>query len=148
MYPPWSKQKEIELSFLIHVDSSRRDSHFSVFVCQNWDEKWPSYDHGKRARQSVIWPILCQLMAILVKFFEIWTSNLFLPCIYINFNIQTKFKSIRSKLAILSQRNSKTHQKCHSPKSLLLHFSMNLSETFRINVNMDFAHINHGRFLI
>ena len=31
---------------------------------------------------------------------------------------------------------------------LLLHFSMNLSETFRINVNMDFAHTNRGRFLI
>ena len=29
-----------------------------------------------------------------------------------------------------------------------LHFAMNLSETFRINVNMDFAHTNHGRFLI
>ena len=27
-------------------------------------------------------------------------------------------------------------------------FSMNLSETFRINVNMDFAHTNRGRFLI
>ena len=25
-------------------------------------------------------------------------------------------------------------------------FLMNLSETFRINVNMDFAHTNHGRF--
>ena len=30
--------------------------------------------------------------------------------------------------------------KCQSPKSLiLLNFSMNLSETFRIDVNMDFA---------
>ena len=39
--------------------------------------------------------------------------------------------------------------KCHSPKSLLLlHFSTNLSETFRINVNMDFAHTNRSRFLI
>ena len=36
--------------------------------------------------------------------------------------------------------------KCHSPKSLLLlHFSKNLSETFRINVNMDFAHTNRGK---
>ena len=33
--------------------------------------------------------------------------------------------------------------KCHSPESLLLlHFSINLSETFRIDVNMDFAHTN------
>ena len=30
--------------------------------------------------------------------------------------------------------------KCQSPKPLLfLHFSMNLSETFRIDVNIDFA---------
>ena len=29
--------------------------------------------------------------------------------------------------------------KWQSPKSLLLHFLMNLSETFRIDVNMDFA---------
>ena len=36
--------------------------------------------------------------------------------------------------------------KFHSPKSLLLlHFSMNLSETFRINVNMDFVHTNRGQ---
>ena len=35
----------------------------------------------------------------------------------------------------------------HSPKSLLLlHFSTNFSETFRINVNMDFAQTNHGFF--
>ena len=39
--------------------------------------------------------------------------------------------------------------KCLSPKSLLLlQFSMNLSETFTIYVNMDFANTNHGRFLI
>ena len=37
----------------------------------------------------------------------------------------------------------------NSPKSLLLlNFSMNLSETVRINVNMKFAHTNCGRFLI
>ena len=49
-------------------NSSRRDSHFSVFVCQNWMKNGQSYDHGKRTRQSGIWPILCQLMAILAKF--------------------------------------------------------------------------------
>ena len=39
--------------------------------------------------------------------------------------------------------------KCQSPKSLLLlHFSMNLSETFRIDVNMVFANTNLGGFLI
>ena len=35
--------------------------------------------------------------------------------------------------------------KRHSPKSLLLlHFSMNLSESFRINVNINFAHTYRG----
>ena len=69
-------------------------------------------------------------------------------------------KSIRPKLAILSPTMlqkitkmaiSQNHilPKCHSPKNLLpLNFSMNLSEAFRINVNMDFAHNNPGRFLI
>ena len=38
---------------------------------------------------------------------------------------------------------------CQSPKSLLLLlFSMNLSETFRSDVNMDFVDTNHGGFLI
>ena len=60
------------------------------------------------------------------------------------------FKSIRPKLGILSpkilQKTTKMaisqnpiHQKAYSP--WLLHFSMNLSESFRINVNMYFAHI-------
>ena len=39
--------------------------------------------------------------------------------------------------------------RCQSPKSLLLlNFSMNLSETFRNDVNMDFLNINDGGFLI
>ena len=87
--------------------------------------------------------------------------KLVLPGIYINFDIQPSLKSIIPKLAILSQTKKLQKltkvaisqnpilPKCHSPKSLLLlHFSMNLSETFRIDVNMDFAHTNHGRFLI
>ena len=69
-------------------------------------------------------------------------------------------KSIRPKLAILSSKilqkitkmaisQNPILPKCHSPKSLLLlHFSMNLSESYRINVNMDFAHTIRGRFLI
>ena len=40
--------------------------------------------------------------------------------------------------------------KCHLPKkrSPPTFFLMNLSETFRINLKMDFAHTNDGRFLI
>ena len=42
--------------------------------------------------KSGIWPILYQLMAILAKCFEIWTSNLFY--LYINFDIQILTKSL------------------------------------------------------
>ena len=78
----------------------------------------------------------------------------------INFDIQTNFKVNRPKSAILSPKilqkitkkaisQNPILPKCHSPKSiLLLHFSMKLSETFKINVNMDFAHTNFSRFLI
>ena len=94
------------------------------------------------------------------QFFEIWTSNLFCPVFTLTLIYKPSLKSIRPKLAILSQKKlqkltkvaisqNPILPKCHSPKSiLLLHFSMNLSETFRIDVNMDFAHTNHGRFLI
>ena len=85
-----------------------------------------------------------------------------LPSITINFDKKPSLKSIRPKLAILDSISKKLQKltkvaisqnpifpKCHSPKSLLLHYcSMNFSEAFRINVNMDFAHTNHGRFLI
>ena len=68
--------------------------------------------------------------------------------------------SIRTKLAFQSPKILKKITKmaisqnpilpkCHSPKSvLLLHFLKNLSKSFGINVNMDFAHTNRGRFLI
>ena len=80
-----------------------------------------------------------------------------LPIIYINikgktqlevnwtqidhFGPQKTIKMAISQNAILA--------KCQSPKSLLLlHFSMNLSETFRIDVNMDFANNLVRGFLI
>ena len=69
-------------------------------------------------------------------------------------------KSIGPKLAILSPKKKPPKitkmaisqnpilPKCHSPKSLLhLHFSMNLPETCRIDVNMDFTNTNCSRFL-
>ena len=109
-------------------------------------------------RPSGIWPIFCQLMAILARFLDM-DFKFVLPSIYNNFDIQTNFEvnqSIRPTLSILSplilQKITKMAMsqnpilpKCHSPKSqLLLHFSMNLSETLRINVNMNFAHTNRG----
>ena len=109
--------------------------------------------------QRGIWPILCQLMAILAKLLDI-DFKFVLPHIYINLIYKPILKSIRPKLAIISPKilqkitkmaisQNPILPKCHSPKSLRhLHFSMNLSETVRINVNMDFAHSNCGRFLI
>ena len=74
-----------------------------------------------------------------------------------NFDIKTKFEvnqtkighSILQKLTKVAISQNPILPKYHLPNSLLLlHFSMNLSETFRINVNMDFAHTSHDRFLI
>ena len=42
-------------------------------------------------RQSGIWPIMCQLMAILGKLVDM-DFKFVLPCIYINFDIQTNFE--------------------------------------------------------
>ena len=93
-------------------------------------------------------------MAILAKLL-VKNLKFVLPSIYSNCDIQTNFEVNQTQIIHYIPINTpKTHQnghisKPHSPKSLLLlHFSMNLSETFRIVVNMDFAHTNRGRFLI
>ena len=105
-------------------------------------------------RQSGIWPILCQLMNILTKLLDMDFKFFVLPSIYINFNIQTNLKVNQTQIGHSIPKNTPkitiskhNFSQCHSPKSLLLlHFSMNLSETFRINVNMDLAHTNCGLF--
>ena len=51
--------------------------------------------------QSGIWPIFCQLMAILAKLLHM-DFKFVLPSIYSNFGLQTNLKSIRLKLSILS----------------------------------------------
>ena len=101
--------------------------------------------------QSGIFPILCQLMAILANLLDM-DFKFVLPSIHINFDRQTNFKVNQtqishsipkntSKITKVALSQNPILPKCHSPKSLLLlHFSMNLSGTFRINVNMDFAH--------
>ena len=80
-----------------------------------------------------------------------WDMNFkfVLPFIYINFDIQTKFEVNQTQISQIATSQNPILPKCHTPKNLLLlHFSMNLSETFRIMVNMDFAHTSQGRFLI
>ena len=107
-------------------------------------------------RQSGIWPILCQLMAILAKCFEIWTSHLFFPLFTLILIYEPILKSIMQTQIrhIIPKKSLKWPYlnspipilpKCHSLKGLLLlHFSMNLSGMF--NVNMDFANNNCSRF--
>ena len=60
-------------------------------------------------RQSGIWPILCQLMVILAKCFEIWTSLLYCPLFTLTLIYKPILKSIEPKLAILSQKISNPH---------------------------------------
>ena len=151
--------KEIELRYLFH---SIRLIELVILVCSfvkiwwKMAKLWPWEARAPKWR----WPILGHKMAILATFFEIWTSNLFCPLFTLILMYKPSLESIRPKSAILSlkrlQKLTKVaisqnpiSPKCHSPKSLLLlYFSTNLSETFRINVNMDFAHTNRGRFLI
>ena len=105
-------------------------------------------------RQSGIWPILCQLMAILAKLLDM-DFKFVLPIIYINFDIQTNqtqighsIPKITLKVAKMAISQNPILPKCYSPKKPTPTFSINLSETLRINVNMDFAHNNRGLFLI
>ena len=81
-------------------------------------------------RQSGVWPILCQLMAILGNLVDM-DFKFVCPAVTLTLVYKPILKSIRPKLAILSPKILQ----CHSPKSLLLlHFSMNLSESLKINV--------------
>ena len=80
-------------------------------------------------------------MAILANLLDIDFKFVLLN-IYINFDTQTNFEVNQTQSSHSIPKNTpKKHQSGHISKSLLLlHFSMNLSETFRNNVNMDFAH--------
>ena len=92
-------------------------------------------------------------MAILAKLLDM-DFKFVLPCMYINFDTQTNFEVNQTQISHFIPKNNPKNQQCgHYLKTPfcpsvihLLHFSMNLSETFRINVNMDVAHTNHGRF--
>ena len=88
----------MELSLLFNFDSSRRACHFSVFVCQ-LDEKWPSYDHAKQARQSgagLFWAIRWYFGN---NFWDT-TFKLILPIIWINIDAQTELHPIEPFYAI------------------------------------------------
>ena len=68
-----------------------------------------------------------------------------LPIIYINFDIQTNFEVNPSQLDPnwpFYLKQSLNAQASFTKKLLLLYFSMNLFETFRIDVNMDFENAN------
>ena len=66
--------------------------------------------------QSGIWPILCQLMAILENLLDMNFKFVF-PIIYINFDIQTKFEVNQTQIGhSILQNAPKTHQSGHISK--------------------------------
>ena len=80
-----------------------------------------------------------------------------LPYIYINFDIQTNFAVNQTQFGHSIPKNTPKNQYLKTPFcQSVIHqkayfsyiFQRNLSESFRINVNMDFSHTNCGRFLI
>ena len=83
-----------------------------------------------------------------------------LPSIYNNFDIKNKFEVNQTQIDhSKTKKTPKTHQSGHISKPHFAQVSFTKKptpptffnqffETFRINVNMDFAHTNHGRFLI
>ena len=80
--------KEIELSFLIH--SIRLVILVYSFVKIGWKmaKLWPWEARAPKWHLASFVPIDGHFGQV----FEIWTSNLFCPGIYINFDIQTKFE--------------------------------------------------------
>ena len=98
----------------------------------------------KVVAKVVSWPIIGRKLAI---FLEIWTTNLFCPPFALILRDQPIWMSVGPKLTILSSKNTKMAisqnvilAKRKLPKYLLLlYFSMNLTGTFRIDVNMDFT---------
>ena len=74
---PKSELKEIELNNFRHSICLKKGAFQKR--TSTLDEKLPIYDHLMFTHKSGIWFILCQLMDILAKRFEIWTSNLFCP---------------------------------------------------------------------
>ena len=56
-------------------------------------------------RKSGIWPILCQLMAILAKLLDM-DFKFVLPSIYINFDIQTNFEVNKTQIGHSIPKNT------------------------------------------
>ena len=98
---PESELKVIELSYCHHSIRLKKKA-FRKKECRNWTKNDQVVPNLMFLCQSGIWPILCQLMAILAKF-------VFLS-IYIHFDIQTKFFwRPKSKISHDSERFRKIH---------------------------------------
>ena len=113
---------------------------------------WPFNVHAPKWHMAYFVPIDGHFEKLVDKDFRF-----VLPGSYLNFDIQTNFEVNQTEIGHSIPKNSfkkinkmaisqnQILPNCHSPKSLLhLHFSMNLSESFKINVNMDFAHTNRA----
>ena len=67
--------------------------------------------------QSGIWPILCQLMAILANLLDMDFKFVFPLGIYINFDIQTNFEVNQTQIGHSIPKNTpKSHQSGHISK--------------------------------
>ena len=106
------------------------------------------------------WPVLGRGVAVLATFFGMWTSDLFCPLFALILMCGPSLESVRPKSGILfperlrglagvAMSRGPVSPECHSPGGLLLlHFSASLSGAFGVGVNVDFAHTDHGRFLV
>ena len=98
----------------------------------------------KAGEKVASWPILGQKLAVLAIFFEIWTSNLICLSFPMISRGQPSWKLIGPKLTVFASKNrknghiSKSHfaQVSITKKLTPPRFFINLSETFRIVVNM------------
>ena len=116
--------KDIELSYC-HYSISLQITRILEKRTSKLDEKLSRYANLMFLPKSGIWPILCQLMAILPMVRDI-NFKFVLPCIYNNFDIKIKFEVNQTQIGhSIPQKNSKTHQSGHISKP---HFAQHFLE--------------------
>ena len=119
---PESELKAIELSYCHHSIRLKKQA-FRRKECQNWtknDQVMPNLMFLCQSGESGIWPILCQLMAILAKLLEMDFKFVF-SSIYFNFDIQTNFEVNQTEIGHYIPNTPKTHQSGHISKP---HFAL------------------------
>ena len=120
-------------------------------------KKWPSYAHlklGKKWGTGLFWAENWPFLPLFLRYGRQICIAHYFHCtkgqtkIEVNWTQIDRFSLKKSIKMAISHNPILPNWK--SPKSLGtpgLNFSMNFSETFTINVKMDFANNNHGGFL-